>query len=827
MTSQATVSINPSNKGFDLFILLLFSCMTNLYRAGIFFLIPLLLLGNACVRKAKNELVVSGLRESVEVIRDSVGINHIYAKNQHDLFFAQGYCAAKDRLFQFEIWRRQATGTVAEIFGDQELKRDVGTRLFQFRGNMQTEMNHYHPQGAEIITAYVAGVNAFIDEALKSPEALPIEFKILGIKPGKWTPEVVISRHQGLLGNITYELDYGRAVAKAGVEKVKQIMWFHPQDPIITLDPSITSELLEQDIIQLYHAYRDPVKFTTDQVAEPYRSMEQTASVSQLENKLAIDWSSSGSNNWVVNGELTESGFPIMANDPHRRIAIPSLRYMVHLVAPGWNVIGGGEPEIPGVSIGHNEHGAWGLTVFETDGEDLYVYDLNPENLNQYKYQNKWENFTIINDTIQVKNRAPVYVELRYSRHGPVTFIDSLRKKAFAVRCAWMEPGGAPYLASLRMNQAKNWEEFRDACKYSHIPGENMVWADKDGNIGWQAVGIAPIRKNFSGLVPVPGDGRYEWDGYLPILEKPNSFNPPEHFIKTANENVTPATYTHWNAIGYEWSDPYRGERIKEVLSQPKKFSMKEMQQLQTDYVSLPARQLVRYLSSITFESALTKDAQEKLLSWDHTLSSNSIAAGIYVAWEEELKKAAKNKFVPANIRKNVHIQMYRLLQWMEKPGLVFQKDAIENRDAFLKEAFTKAVQSLSERLGSNISNWQYGQEAYKHSQIQHALSHVVNDSLKQILNTPLAPRGGYSHTVGATGSSLNQSSGASFRMIVDVGNWDNSIGTNPPGQSGNPANPFYKNLFNEWSRDEFFPVYYSKEKITINTWDMITLKPK
>ena len=212
-----------------------------------------------------------------------------------------------------------------------------------------------------------------------------------------------------------------------------------------------------------------------------------------------------------------------MANDPHRRIAVPSLRYMAHLVAPGWNVIGGGEPEIPGISIGHNEYGAWGLTVFRTDGEDLYVYDLNPENLNQYKYQDDWEDMSLIEETIKVKNHPEETVVLRYTRHGPVTYIDSTNFKAYAVRCAWLEPGGSPYLASLRMDQAKNWEEFRAACNYSHIPGENMIWADKKGNIGWQAVGIAPIRRNWSGLVPVPGDGRYEWDGYLPITDKPHS----------------------------------------------------------------------------------------------------------------------------------------------------------------------------------------------------------------------------------------------------------------------------------------------------------------
>jgi len=323
----------------------------------------------------ENLTQIEGLSEPVEIIRDQWGINHIYANNQKDLFFAQGYAAAKDRLFQFEIWRRQATGTVAEILGERELKRDIGTRLFKFRGDMVTEMNHYHDDGEEIITAYTEGVNAYIDEILKTPEQLPIEFKMLNIKPEKWTPEVVISRHQGLLGNINEELAIGRSVAKIGVQRTKEIAWFHPKEPNIDLDPKINGELLNHDILELYHAYRQTVKFQPEDVIEEYRKTE-SATALLLMNETSNDSLAIGSNNWVVSGDLMEDGNTYMANDPHRRIAVPSLRYMAHLVAPGWNVIGGGEPEIPGISIGHNEYGTWGLTVFETDGEDLYVYDL-------------------------------------------------------------------------------------------------------------------------------------------------------------------------------------------------------------------------------------------------------------------------------------------------------------------------------------------------------------------------------------------------------------------------------------------------------------------
>ncbi len=760
-----------------------------------------------------NELLVDGLEEPVEIVRDKWGINHIYAKNQHDLFYAQGYAAAADRLFQFEIWRRQATGTVAEILGERELNRDIGTRLFKFRGDMTTEMNHYHDDGVEIITAYTDGINAYIEAILKTPEKLPIEFKILDIQPQKWTPEIVISRHQGLLGNIGQELQIGRALTKLGKEMVKDLYWFHPKEPNLTIDPSINTDLLSDDILALYNIYRKPVKFLKDDIVPAYQNTkEEEAVLSPYEGKndsLAI-----GSNNWVVMGSRMADGNTYMANDPHRTIAIPSLRYMNHLVAPGWNVIGGGEPEIPGISIGHNKYGSWGLTVFRTDGEDLYVYELNPQNPNQYKYKGNWEDMIHISETIKIKGRNDSIVKLSFTKHGPVTYIDTENNVAYAVRCAWLESGGSPYLASLRMDQAKSWEEFREACNYSNIPGENMIWADKKGNIGWQAVGIAPIRKNFSGLVPIPGDGRYEWDGYLPIVEKPNGFNPEEGFLATANQNVTPDDFTHWDAIGFSWSDPYRGDRVNEVLGANKNMTMEDMKALQTDYLSIPASILAPMLKGIAFMDKAA-EAKEKMADWDFRLEANSISASIYVAWENQIKKMANERFIPAEGKGIVPgIQMARIMEWIKAPDARFGVNPILGRNKFLSDAFSNGVDDLEKSLGSDMNLWHYGQKKNKHTYMQHALSDVVNEKTRALLDLGPLPRGGNAYTPGSTGGNLKQSSGASFRMIVNTGDWDAAVGTNGPGQSGNPDSPFYNNLFEPWAKDEYFPVYYSRGKI-------------
>ena len=797
---------------------------------------------------AQEGLSVPGLDAPVEIIRDRWGINHIYADTEHDLFFAQGYAAARDRLFQFEVWRAQATGTVAEMLGPDELERDIGFRLFRFRGDMTQEMNHYHDRGAEIIIAYVDGVNAYIAETEADPELLPVEFDMLGIRPKPWTPEVVISRHQGLLGNIGAELRYGRAVAALGPEAVKRASNFHPGDPDIALDPAIDGAHLGNDILRLYNAFRGSVRFRPEHLAPEYRGDEEAfgrleagargvrgaaaspgpsaatamaapaRSADAFEPPSALDWpdyESLGSNNWVVSGRLSESGHPLMANDPHRAQSSPSLRYWVHLVGPGWNVIGGGEPEIPGVSIGHNEYGAWGLTVFRTDGEDLYVYETHPDDPSRYRYKDGWEAMTVITEEIPVRGRPAHVAELKYTRHGPVVHEDPDNRVAYAVRAAWLEPGGAPYLASLRMDQARTWEEFVEACNYSNIPGENMIWADREGNIGWQAVGIAPVRRNWSGLVPVPGDGRYEWDGYLPIKAKPSVLNPESGYFATANNHLTPADYPHMDAIGFEWSDPYRWARASEVLGSGRLHSMRDMMALQTDYLSIPARTMVPMLEFVKGATDEAERARQLLLEWDFVLEPWSVAAGIYNAFESQVRANVRDAVLPADHRRHLGgMALTKVIDHLTMPGGEFGDDPVAGRDAVLRRSLEEAVAELAEGLGSDMSGWRYGQERYKHATIFHPLSRAASPAMAERLTVGPLPRGGNSYTLNNTGGGDNQTSGASFRIIVDVGDWDRAVGSNTPGQSGDPDSPFYDNLFELWANDRFFPVFYSRERI-------------
>ena len=340
-----------------------------------------------------------GLSQPVEIVRDRWGINHIYAQNEADLFFAQGYAAAKDRLFQFEVWRRQATGTVAEILGPRELDARSSARgCIMFRGDLDAELNHYHPRGKAIVEAFVRGVNAYIAETERTPALLPIEFTMLGIKPGRWTPAVVISRHQALDGERRRRSALpARDQARRPSTRCASCSTSRAASRCFTPDPAIDPKTFPDDVLELYSAFREQRAVQArgraagvpalDERSAPEPAALAAARRSARAAELDADPRDIGSNNWVVAGSRTQSTFPILANDPHRMIAAPSLRYWVHLVAPGWNVIGGGEPVLPGVSIGHNEHGAWGLTIFGSDNEDLYVYETNPANANEYRYR--------------------------------------------------------------------------------------------------------------------------------------------------------------------------------------------------------------------------------------------------------------------------------------------------------------------------------------------------------------------------------------------------------------------------------------------------------
>jgi penicillin amidase len=786
---------------------LLFAALTLLTMLG----------GPAAARQAATtSLQGTGLAQRVEIVRDRWGVNHIYAQNEPDLFFAQGYAAARDRLFQFELWRRQATGTVAEILGPREASRDIGARLLMFRGDLEAELNHYHPHGKAIVEAFVAGVNAYIAETERTPSLLPIEFTMLGIKPGPWTPAVVISRHQALASNLTDEVRFLRAMKEASPATVRELVYFQGGEPTFTPDAALDLKSFPDNVLNLYNAYRTSVQFARGDVLPEYRSEAPAVAAAHQPYGEPTDPRDIGSNNWVIAGSRTQSTFPILANDPHRVIGAPSLRYWVHLVAPGWDVIGGGEPVIPGVSIGHNTQGAWGLTIFGNDSEDLYVYETNPENANEYRYQDRWEPMRVVSDTIAVKGEQPRAVELKFTRHGPVLYEDPANHRAYAIRAAWLDVGGAPYLASLRMDQATTWEQFREACRFSHMPAENMIWADRKGVIGWQAAGIQPLRRNWSGLLPVPGDGRYEWNGYLPIGSLPSETDPARGFIATANNFLFPNASANQEAMHYDWADPYRASRITELLGSGRLFSVAEVARVQNDDLSIPARSLVPLLRDLSLPSGAAAKARELLQSWDFVLDKNSVAAGIYEMWQRRLFANTRMRLTPPALRDigGTFLTTKRLVDLLTAPDGRFGEQPTQARDALAALSLDEAVAELTKRLGPDPARWQYGQDKFHYVLIEHPLSAVVNSATRAKLTAGPLPRGGDGATITATGNADNQNSGGSFKMIVDTENWDNSIGINTPGQAGNPDDRHYRDLFELWARGRYFTLAYSKKAV-------------
>ena len=796
-----------------------------------FSLLILFLIASPAVSLAQEKTTtqkVPGLQEAVEILRDRWGISHIYAKNQHDLFFAQGYNVARDRLFQLEIWRRRVTGTMAEIQGAKALDRDIGARLLRFRLDLTQEMNHYHPQGAQIIPAFVDGINAYIKETEAHPELLPIEFRLLGITPQAWTPEVVISRVGGLFMNLESELLMAQRVRAVGVATTKALVDLEPGNPNLGVARGVDLRVIPDDVLKYYLAARANVKFTPEDIVVPEaratQSREELHSLAVTMSDV-VRFSNEGSNNWVLRGAKTQTGHPIMANDPHRAITAPSLRYWAHLVAPGWNVIGGGEPHLPGISIGHNEYGAWGLTIFPTDSEDLYVYTTNPANPHQYRYKGKWEEMTVRRETFSVKGQEPVTVDLKYTRHGPLLAEDPIHHRAYALRAAWLEIGATPYLASLRMDQATHWQEFRAACAYSQAPSENMVWADIKGNIGWQATGIVPRRPNWNGLLPVPGDGRFEWKGYLPSNALPFRANPSEGFLATANAENLPPRYPH--AISYLWEPPYRQRRVEEVLKAGTGLTLDDVARLQTDELSIPARTLVPLLRGLRADKADVQAVLEKLLSWDYVLGHNSVAAGIYAAWQQELWENFRNQRVPASAQQYFpKIAPQRLLASLTTPDTSYGPDPQAGRDRFLLNSLTRAVQQLTERFGTDISKWVYGQDRYHHITLRHPLTEAVNPQHRTQFDVGPLPRGGDGFTVNNTDNNAAQGIGASFRIITDLADWDRSLGINTPGQSGNPGDPHYRDLTELWGTGKYFPLFYSREKIVSATEQTLVLQP-
>ena len=801
----------------------------------------LIALTAGCASPGKKDTInMAGLQQPVEIVRDRHGVSHIYAQNQNDLFFAQGFSAARDRLWQLDLWRRQGEGKMAEQFGPRFIEQDRAARLFLFRGDMQAEFASYHPEGQAILTSFAAGINAYVDWVKANPDQLPPEFKLTGTLPGYWRPETSLIRIYGLTRNLNEEVKMAQQVAGLGLNAVQGLSTFEP--PLALQVPAgLDVRQIDKSVLANYTLARNGQKFVAaDFPRSPLAADKREALASALsEGRLAaLDPNFDPlatryeSNNWTIGGQHTDTGKPILAGDPHRSITMPSLRYMVHLNAPGWNVIGAGEPSLPGVSMGHNDRIAFGLTIFAFgDEEDLYVYDTNPANPNEYRYQGGWEKMRQMDESIPVRGEAAAVRQLKFTRHGPVIHEDPVRRKAYALRAAYLEyPGTAAYLASLRLNQAQNWNEFVAGMEKHYTPSENMVYADVDGNIGWFGGSIAPIRprNDWSGMLPVPGNGDFEWRGVLPGSALPRAYNPPEGYVATANEYNLPADFAYKDMSARTWAEPYRVQRIREVLADGRRLTLQQSQDLQYDNLSIPARTLGGYAKSLNSADPAVNDALNLLKDWDYRMDTDSRAATIYAFWLPEVVKRVSDLYVPANGRAAFgDLSTRKTLEKLAIPDTAFGTPPDRGRDALLLQALNDGVQKLRAKLGPDSTQWQWGK--LHHIQFEHSLASLLPPDTAKAWGTPRYPVGGDNDTVHRATfrkSDFRQISGASYRQVIDVANWDNSRVQNVPGQSADPRSPHYQDLLKGWATGEYFPMAFSRAKVDSERADTLTLKP-
>lgn len=727
-------------------------------------------LARSSLAQIDGNVTLPGIRERVEVVRDKFGVPHIYARNTDDLFFAQGFVQAQDRLWQMEMYRRMYEGTLSEILGPTYVTHDKLSRLLKFRGPFDDkEWKSYHPEGRRIFDAFAAGVNAFIASA---GEKLPVEFRLTGIKPQKWSAEVALLRTQTALptADAIAELRLAQSVARLGADSANKVANPSPFRPLV-VPPRVDLTLINQDVIAALSGLRSTV--LRPPLLPQYSALRDALPSANF----GVQENSPGSNNWVVSGSRTASGNVIVANDPHRNVANPSIRYIVHLNAPGWNVIGATEPVLPGVMIGHTERIGWGLTIVGTDQADVYVEDLNPAKHSETRFRGAWEAMRTAVDTIRVKDAAPVLVTQRFTRHGPVFYIDTVHHKAYVMRTTAHLPGSAGYLSALRYTSIQDCRGFLDAQQYYLAPTENMICGDTGGNIAWQASAASPNRPNWHGRLPVSGTGDYEWNGLRTDL--PREFNPARGWIATANHDIHPEGYDP-PLFFKAGAQRDRVDRISAVLSEPKKFTVQDMAELQHDAYSAQGTRDVALFKGWTSQDARIESGRAALASWNGQSKRESMAAALYRFVSRAMGRDARSTTL-----------------------------ATAQKQALLERAIATGLDSLTATQGADPSQWRWGR--INRSELPHALVRAFD--------IPPVERHGGAGFVAAVG--------ATYREIIDMGDLDNAMATNVPGQSGQPGSPFYKNLVDSFGRGEYFPLAFSKAAVDKVAEHRLVLVPR
>jgi penicillin amidase len=828
--------------------------LTGLLVTMVVVSIVLSLLGTYTARRSfpqvEGELQLPGLDAEVNIYRDEYGIPHIYASTLHDLFFAQGYVHAQDRFWQMDFWRHVGSGRLAEMFGEGQVETDAFLRTMGWGSLAEQELAESSPEAVAILTAYAEGVNAYLAD--HSGSAISLEYAILGLltpgyEPEPWTPVHTLTWAKAmawdLRSNINTEIERALLLKVFSAEQVADLYPPYPSDHPV--------------IVESF-----PVDVASRQASSGPRFVPaETALLSASQNLALLDpllgpgGMGIGSNSWVVSGQRTESGMPLLANDPHLGIQMPSIWYQISLHcqpkgdACPYEVAGFSFAGVPGVVIGHNDRIAWGFTNNGPDVMDLYIEKVNPDNPNQYEVNGQWVDFETRTETIQVGGGEPVQVTVRSTRHGPVISevydleefgeqagLDLPENFVIALRWTALEPSHI-FDAIWGFNKAQNWEEFRAAARSFTVPAQNLLYADVDGNIGYQQPGKVPIRRNGDGSLPVPGwTDDYEWIGYIPFDDLPFVLNPESGYIVTANNQSVPRDYPY--LITTDWDYGFRAARIVEMIEKaPGPIDLAYMQQMQADSTSLNAQVMVPLLMSLPMEGRNAEVRQAFLANWDYREEADSQAALLFERfWWNLILDTFYDEPFPEDYFPEGGARFYEVMRRLvQQPQSAWwddrsTPDVVETRDDILLRAFTETVQIGEKRYGKNLVNWPAWGDLHTATFRNQTLGKSGIAPIEAIFNRGPFPTGGGEAIVNATGWTI----GAGFevdwlpsmRMIVDLGDLRNSVTVHTTGQSGHAYHPHYVDLAPLWANVQYYPMFWDEQDVLSHTESHLRLIP-
>lgn len=780
--------------------------------------------------QTKGELSVDGLDAAVEIVRDRWGVPHIFAETEHDAWFAQGYVHAQDRLFQMEYVRRLARGTMAEAFGVTALEADRWSRVLGFWRATLGDLEQLTPDDRAALAAYAAGVNACVTQRRYR---LPAEFTIVGLKPDPWQPEDTL----GVLKVLAWALSQNwegevlrlQLLSALGPERAAELDPFYPANsPVIApAEGQVSQQALAEAAGRLLAAY---------QQASQWFGQAATA----------------GSNNWVIGPERTAARRPLLANDPHLSVAMPTLWYQNHLEVKGdsLRVAGATFPGLPGVVTGHNAHIAWGLTAGRADTQDLYVEQRHPEQPTWFRYQEEWEGAQVFREEIRVRGEAEHHVEeVIITRHGPLIngLLPAGQQESLpplALRWSGHTPGTS-FSGMMALQKARDWASFRAALALVTEPSQNVVYADVAGNIGYQYVARVPKRRNGHGLLPSPGwTGDGEWDGWLPFEELPHAYNPPQGYALSANNKPAPDDYPHF--LGADWFSGYRAARIERLLQSRPRFTVRDFQNMQTDVYSVQAETLQPTMILAEGVDMLERRIVRELETWNLFVEVDSFAAAAYEVMRIHLldlvfgdKLDPLNRqykgisfsdiFAASAFSGKASLTLARLLDqeesWWYHDAATGQP---RTRQQVLDLALKQTAITLRELIGQDPRKWAWG----KVHQVE--FSHLFGRGrfMRTMFNRGQYPIGGDEDTVWMTASDLQMPFGlvrtsATYRQVLDVGDWDRSTAVLSTGQSGQPTSPHYADMIDLWREGEHHPMLWTRRAVDAETAATLWLRPR